>query len=95
MINYYSSNKTGVFGLTNDIASKYSCPNFKKVIGFYGDGTQPDPTAIKVFERYKKDEKGNKIYQTYRLQVRIWDGDFLISIGENANDGVSPSNVGQ
>ena len=85
VINYYSSNKTGVFGLTNDIASKYSCPNFKKVIGFYGDGVQPDPTAIKVFERGK----------TYRLQVRIWDGDFLISIGENATDGQNPSNVGQ
>ena len=85
MINYYSSNKTGVFGLTNDIASKYSCPNFKKVIGFYGDGVQPDSTAIKVFERGK----------TYRLQVRIWDGDFFISIGENATDGQNPSNVGQ
>ena len=85
MINYYSSNKTGVFGPTNDIASKYSCPNFKKVIGFYGDGVQPDSTAIKVFERGK----------TYRLQVRIWDGDFLISIGENATNGSNPSNVGQ
>ena len=83
-IHYYSSSVEG-YELTNDIASKYSCPNFKKVIGFYGDGVQPDSTAIKVFERNK----------TYRLQISIWDGDFLISIGENATDGSNPSNVGQ
>ena len=72
IINYYSSSVED-YKLTNDIASIYSCPNFKKVIGFYGDGEQPDPTAIKVFERNK----------TYRLQISIWDGDFFISIGDS------------
>ena len=84
MINYYSSNKTGVFGLTNDIASKYSCPNFKKVIGFYGDGTQPDPSAIKVFKRGK----------TYRLKISRWNNGFLISIDKNEPNG-KVTNVGQ
>lgn len=93
-IHYYSSSVED-YKLTNDIASKYSCPNFKKVIGFYGDGVQPDPTAIKVFERYGKDNKGNTIYQTYRLQVRKWNDGFLISIGEGATNGFNPSNVGQ
>lgn len=92
-INYYSSSVED-YKLTNDIASKYSCPNFKKVIGFYGDDTQPNPTAIKVFERYGKDNKGNTIYQTYRLQVRKWNDGFLISIGDNATtSGVA--NVGE
>ena len=75
-IHYYSSSVED-YELTNDIASKYSCPNFKKVIGFYGDGTQSDPTAIKVFERGK----------TYRLQIKISDNSFLISMGENATSG--------
>lgn len=92
-INYYSS-RVEDYELTNDIASKYSCPNFKKVIGFYGDGTQPDSTARKVFKMYGKDNKGNTIYQTYRLQVRKWNGGFLISIGEDATNG-SATSVGQ
>ena len=82
-INYYKSSIKN-YELINDIASIYSCPNFKKVIGFYGDGVQPDSTAIKVFERGK----------TYRLQVRIWEGGFLISIGNDATDG-SASGVGK
>ena len=82
-INYYSSSVDG-YELTNDIASKYSCPNFKKIIGFYGDGVQPDSTARKVF----------KLNTTYRLQVSIWDGGFLISIGEDATNG-SAIGVGQ
>lgn len=81
-IHYYSSS-VKYHELTNDIASIYSCPNFKKVIGFYGDGTQPDPSAIKVFERKK----------TYRLKISRWNNGFLISIGDDATDG-SGANVG-
>ena len=82
-IHYYSSS-VKFYGLTNDIASIYSCPNFKKVIGFYGDGKQPDPSARKVFERGK----------TYRLKISIWDNGFLISIGDDATKG-SLINVGK
>ena len=81
-IHYYSSSVKD-YELTNDIASIYSCPNFKKVIGFYGDGAQPDPSAIKVFKRG----------ETYRLKISRWNNGFLISIGDDATDG-SATNVG-
>ncbi len=80
---YYKSSRDDEYSFTNDIASISSCPNFKKVIGFYGDGTQPNSAAIKVFKRGK----------TYRLQVRreSLNDSFLISIVDN--DATNNSNL--
>lgn len=80
VINYYkSSSKELSTFFDDDVASIYSCPNFKKIIGFYGDGAQPDTTARKVFKQNT----------TYRLQVKLWDEGFLISINDKATDGTA------
>ena len=81
--NYYKSDKSySDSDLKNaDIATIESCPNFKKIIGFYGgDVAAPHSTAKKIFEAGK----------TYRIHVYRADDDssIFIRIRDNAADGV-------